>query len=65
MATTTMQRPVNVLQQQDNKGVRFTKVDNNDIDFVAEEKKSQRRWSIVKAQKVSQGFDWGYSSVAP
>lgn len=54
---TTMQCPVNVLRQQNNKVVRFSKVDNKDIDFVAEEKKSQRRWSIVKVEKVSQGFD--------
>jgi hypothetical protein len=62
MVTTTM-RPVKVLREQNKKGVRFSKVDNQDIDFVAEEKKSQRRWSIVKVEKVSQGSepgsDWG------
>mmetsp|Transcript_26899 Transcript_26899/g.48916 ORF Transcript_26899/g.48916 Transcript_26899/m.48916 type:complete len:192 (-) Transcript_26899:448-1023(-) len=50
MVTTTM-RPVKVLREQNKKGVRFSKVDNQDIDFVAEEKKSQRRWSIVKVEK--------------
>jgi hypothetical protein len=58
MVTTTM-RPVKVLREQNKKGVRFSKVDNQDIDFVAEEKKSQRRWSIVKVEKVSQGSDPG------
>lgn len=46
-----------VPKPQDKRGVRFGKVDDKDIDFVAEENKSQRRWSIVKAEKVSQGLD--------
>ena len=60
-----MERPVNVVKQQENnRRVRFGKVDGLDIDFVVEDKKSQRRLSIVKAEKVSHGFDLGLPTVS-
>lgn len=52
MITTTMLQRLKVLKQSNDGRVRFSKVDDKDIDFEAEEKKAQRRLKSVKLEKV-------------